>query len=721
MQLVSLKLQNCCQHKDLLVTFEAGVNGILGPNGSGKTNLVRAIQFALTGSFPGKSKDRCISRFAGVDDESYVTLEFRYNDTACQVQRWLSSATCTLILGTEEINGAGAVNAKLSEILGLSASAMNNYVFVQQDETTSAICCRPADRMKVINTLFDLDRVEFIRTALHDYLKVVQVPLLPSDADDLPKKVAELSARVDELTLQEKELKAVRGDADLEKLGRELALSEAKVADYQHAETGLLSTEMLIHALEQVEIPAIEKDLQQADTDVATTQQELTRLNLDAAIAAEKVKAVQMRLELKRQADDVMTEISQLEAEGSSSEHQTPDVFDVAKEKRIAALDAEVSTLRATLGVHKSVLSGLSSDGGVCPACGTVCVVTKDGEMMDFTVLLERTKNLIEVTQAELTKAVGELTELMSERQVATRATKDWQAWKASYGARINSVQYRAEKIDFGVLDGPDPKLPGDRREAIAQYTGELERVKSVQHKLQVDFTKKQHELADAEQWANELKGYEPLPDINGLRQHLRRLTAAQAKIDSLGHQLELYTKEAEDLMVRAEKVQGLREQGAKVKDYRGLLEPAYDILHRENYPRKVASKRFNLINSSWNEMLEQLEVRFTVEIKEDTSIILTYPDGQALLEDASGGEKCCAAIAFLLAINKHFAARVGFIILDEPTYGLDAEHLTHLLGLFSQVQTYALAQGLQVLIITHEDQLKSGINHIIELEGASD
>ena len=54
----SIRLQNFRSYRDDSFEFEDGVNIIVGPNASGKTNLLEAAQVAAQGSsFRGRDKD----------------------------------------------------------------------------------------------------------------------------------------------------------------------------------------------------------------------------------------------------------------------------------------------------------------------------------------------------------------------------------------------------------------------------------------------------------------------------------------------------------------------------------------------------------------------------------------------------------------------------------------------------------------------------------------
>ena len=56
MHLKRIELTNYRQHRQLDVDFSGNLIAVLGPNGCGKSNLIGAIQFALTGEQPGFTK-----------------------------------------------------------------------------------------------------------------------------------------------------------------------------------------------------------------------------------------------------------------------------------------------------------------------------------------------------------------------------------------------------------------------------------------------------------------------------------------------------------------------------------------------------------------------------------------------------------------------------------------------------------------------------------------
>ncbi|HEX7939413.1 MAG TPA: SMC family ATPase, partial [Gemmatimonadaceae bacterium] len=93
MRLNQLRLRNFRQHADTTVEFDAGLTGIIGPNGSGKTTILEGIAWALYGMPAARGTREGIRSLraparAGVK----VELDFDLAGHRYRVVRSLSSA-----------------------------------------------------------------------------------------------------------------------------------------------------------------------------------------------------------------------------------------------------------------------------------------------------------------------------------------------------------------------------------------------------------------------------------------------------------------------------------------------------------------------------------------------------------------------------------------------------------------------------------------------------
>jgi DNA repair exonuclease SbcCD ATPase subunit len=72
--------------------------------------------------------------------------------------------------------------------------------------------------------------------------------------------------------------------------------------------------------------------------------------------------------------------------------------------------------------------------------------------------------------------------------------------------------------------------------------------------------------------------------------------------------------------------------------------------------------------------------------------------------------------IAFRFAIYNMFAAKLGFVILDEPTTHLDNDNVDIIADMLRAVRGHALSSGLQVIVPTHERALWSAFDHAVHV-----
>lgn len=144
-----------------------GVFGIFGKTGSGKSTIVESLVFALYGALKTKlNLSDCINRRLA---RAEVTLEFAVRDAAdaerrYRVKRVLSGKTVAqraeLWDITEETVGLASktddVNAKVRDLLGLSAQEFRSCIVLEQNEYDRFVNADPAERKRTVGALFGL-------------------------------------------------------------------------------------------------------------------------------------------------------------------------------------------------------------------------------------------------------------------------------------------------------------------------------------------------------------------------------------------------------------------------------------------------------------------------------------------------------------------------------------------------------------------------------------
>ncbi len=156
MHLHRLRLRNYCQHKKLDVEFRPGLNGILGGNGHGKSNLLDALRFAVTGESVnhGNKKDN----LTWGADKGYVEVELTSGDTAYTIRRAVESPKATLTFAGTTLNKSSEIDDFLIRLFGCPMRALLDNVFIPQGRIDSILSAKPSDRLKEFQQTFGLDR-----------------------------------------------------------------------------------------------------------------------------------------------------------------------------------------------------------------------------------------------------------------------------------------------------------------------------------------------------------------------------------------------------------------------------------------------------------------------------------------------------------------------------------------------------------------------------------
>ena len=171
MHLKRLELTNFRQHKKMDIDFSGNLIAVLGPNGCGKSNMIGAIQFALTGAQPGFTKADLTT---WGEKEGSVKLVFTAgsNDAEFTIVR-KTNGDVTLKVGDETIKQTRKVEEALRDKAGLDKDLINQIVFVPQKGIDSILFDDPKNREVAFQRLIGIGNAakiyESLRTEIAAY------------------------------------------------------------------------------------------------------------------------------------------------------------------------------------------------------------------------------------------------------------------------------------------------------------------------------------------------------------------------------------------------------------------------------------------------------------------------------------------------------------------------------------------------------------------------
>ena len=203
MRIDRLRLCNFRQHADSVLTFDNGITGIIGPNGSGKTTILEAIAWALYGNAAARGTRETI-RFnrAGPRAQVRVELDFELGGHRYRIDRGLTSAELYLDGASVPIaNTITGVTELLHRRLGMTRAEFFNTYFTGQKELNVMAAMKPSERAQFLSRVLGYEKLRTAQELVRERRKLIVAEMqgLRSgmrDPDAAARAVAEAEVRL---------------------------------------------------------------------------------------------------------------------------------------------------------------------------------------------------------------------------------------------------------------------------------------------------------------------------------------------------------------------------------------------------------------------------------------------------------------------------------------------------------------------------------------------
>jgi DNA repair protein SbcC/Rad50 len=175
MRLHALRLQNFRQHADTTVTFDGGLTGIIGANGSGKSTILESIAWALYGNAAARgTRDSIRWLRAGGRAAVKVELEFSLGGHRYRVVRGLTSAELFLDGGESPIaNSLTGVTELLQKRLGMTRDEFFHTYFTGQKELDVMAALTPSERGQFLSRVLGYERLRVAQGLVRERRKAI--------------------------------------------------------------------------------------------------------------------------------------------------------------------------------------------------------------------------------------------------------------------------------------------------------------------------------------------------------------------------------------------------------------------------------------------------------------------------------------------------------------------------------------------------------------------
>ncbi len=291
------------------IRFEGGVTAIVGPNGSGKTNIVDSLKWVLGA---GQAKDL---RGKKMEEVIYVGGERRARAAFAEVTLVFDNTAGRLPVDYHEVaikrrverdgqsdyylNGARVRRRDLLHLLASTGLTVDSYAIIDQHNIESIVVCSPAERRQLLEEAAQVRGVKARRQEALQRLNELAANLLR--LEDLK---SEITPRLEALRLQAAAAReASDASARLELLRGSMVWEEWREARDTHRrassqvqglERRLIEARELATAAES-EFQTWRTEIQAAQDRRLVRQRTLGRLRLDAAEAEHALRLAEER------------------------------------------------------------------------------------------------------------------------------------------------------------------------------------------------------------------------------------------------------------------------------------------------------------------------------------------------------------------------------------------------------------------------------------------
>ena len=201
------------------------------------------------------------------------------------------------------------------------------------------------------------------------------------------------------------------------------------------------------------------------------------------------------------------------------------------------------------------------------------------------------------------------------------------------------------------------------------------------------------------------------------LEEALRQEKLAEIKVAELKKEIEVFSKQIEELKKNIKKIEEIRKQLDYIIGLEDWLSkkftPLISFIER-NVMVKLKTE-FSKLFAEWFSML--VPDTFNVQLTDDFTPIIEYQDYEIDYSYLSGGERTAIALAYRLALNQVINSLLSkiktkdLVILDEPTDGFSEQQLDKLRDVLQQLDVK------QMIIVSHEQKIEGFVENVIKFK----
>ena len=683
----SVKLKNIRSIKNLEIEFPPSTMLFYGDIGSGKSSLLKAIEFGLFGTLTAAelSGDSLLRRG---ENRGTVELTFLIDNKKYTIKRNLKrtiknkKSTISQEEGSiTEYSGSNLsktsyaptdLRRKILKLLNYSITRYENAqkiplfrytVYTPQEQVKEILQAKPEERFEILKDVFGIEKYEIalknigvLNEFLYSSIKETKIYLDSIGNPDLliNKKKKEIDEQLKIVNKIEASL--AESIVDLERVEQQVDTFQSEVNEYSKKSVEINN---YYNIVEESNISKKENENSQ-------------EILLQEILALERELHSLPKLKL-----DI--DLTEEQLEEQIKEHRKNQS---KKEKQKVILEEKINNINTLL------------KEGKCSLCGQ-----EIHEKERFNFELKDTNKKIE----NFSKEIDQLLYKMNNIELNLKNLREFtinQTKIASLSRLIAEKRKREDKL----------------KELINQLE---QKIKESQEKIKKIL--KRYGITDLKNF----KDYENQLNLKLSNQKnlIKKIKSEKSEIEkSLSAEtarLKILNTELDKLNENLKEKKNLQEKLAFLTDLRNWITEDFQILIRD-IEREIISasaRQFNEYFKEWFGTLVE-EDNIEVEIRlEDFEPIIMVNGYESPFRDLSGGEKSALSLAYRLALDKIINERYqevktkDLLILDEPTDGFSQEQINKMQDIFEKLNT------TQMFIISHDRNLDSFVTDIYNFQ----
>lgn len=655
-RITGLRLTNICQHAALTTDIKPGLTAVIGRNGSGKTSLLRALVYGLTGLVDGSWGSQQSLQKDGSVVVGSVEVDFTDGSETYTVKRCAAASPKFPDVvfdskGNTLAQRRQKVNEYMETVFGMPCPLMFQVCWGRQGELASLLKATPATVSTFLSQVFDTKQLEKIREKLK--LQLDTIAQFPSSCGD-------------SLQADKEALEALLPESQLQTTVDVLSAAHTKAADSLQ--------QLMLKRSNAISKEDYESAKQALEERLADLQQALAELNF----ATSPAKPEDSLQSLQAQLSEAERKHSKLTQSSLTCSFNLKEI-----EGKLEATNKELEQTRQQWKTFTEQIK--QAETHTCMFCGGEVTnheaykkamlkfaFSCDDFAKSETAQQEKEQALQQQIQLqEGTKA--SLKSLMTETAAGLEAAE---TTKLDLAEKINAALYwkltnEIEDVKHS-LDtlGGTPVLDDELAAAISRAEAE---VQNISVKL------------------NEARNN--LIETRASRTMLERAIEASSK---LVKQAEINT------------------------EARRVLSFIRDALSQPRAQARYLRTRIERLNLELARYLTLTGMPFSLKLDPDSrTFVFTTPEGvQHPASHLSGAQQAMSAVALQMALFAVMQPNLNLYLIDEPTESLDDGNKATMADMFAKMQTMLPSVEGTMLIVTRDDPVIASCGNTIEVTG---